>query len=209
MKLLHINSSEKKHSVSRNTTAGFVEVWQHAYPHGEVIDRDLTTGGLPGITDEFVGAMYTPADKRTEKHNIDLAVSNVLINELKEADLIVIGSPMYNFGISAPLKAWLDLVIRAGETVDFSQRPPKGLLLGKRVVVVTSRGGNYDAGTPAAAFDFQEPYLRHVLGVMGLKDLTFIHVDRQGQGEDIAQQVRIRATKQIEDFVESLTQLAA
>lgn len=209
MKLLHIDSSFRKHSVSRAATAGFIEVWKRAYPHGEVIERDLAKGVVPHITDEFVGAMYTPADKRSPVQIQELGLSDQLIRELREADVILIGSPMYNFAISAPLKAWIDMVVRAGETVDFSQRPPVGLLHDKKVVVVTSRGGSYAPGTPTASFDFQEPYLRHILGVMGLRDITFIHVDKQSQGEEIAHQARNHATEQIEDFVEGLTQLAA
>jgi FMN-dependent NADH-azoreductase len=209
MKLLHVDSSSRKHSVSRATTAGFIEVWKRAYPHGEVIERDLAKGAVPSVTDEFVGAMYTPADQRTPMQHMELGLSDKLIAELKEADVILIGSPMYNFSISASLKGWIDMVMRAGETVDFTQRPPVGLLHGKKVVVITSRGGSYAAGTPTAAFDFQEPYLRHILSLMGLQDITFIHVEQQNRGEEPAHQARVHATEQIEDFVESLTQLAA
>jgi FMN-dependent NADH-azoreductase len=209
MKLLHIDSSARKHSLSRAVSTGFVEVWRRAYPHGEVIERDLSTGVVPHITDEWVGAMYTPADQRTPAQHMELGLSDTLIGELKEADVIVIGSPMYNFSISAPLKAWIDMVVRTGETVDFSQRPPKGLLHGKKVIVVTSRGGSYAQGTATAAFDFQEPYLRHILNLMGLHDITFVHVDRQSHGEEIAQQSRLAAAEQIEDLVEGLTLAAA
>jgi FMN-dependent NADH-azoreductase len=209
MKLLHIDSSARKHATSRAITTGFVEVWKRAYPHGELIERDLSTGLVPHITDEWVGAMYTPADMRSSAQHMELGLSDELIGELKEADVILIGSPMYNFTISAPLKAWIDMVVRTGETVDFSQRPPKGLLHGKKVIVVTSRGGSYAPGTPTAPFDFQEPYLRHILTLMGLHDITFIHVDRQSYGEDIAHQVRLEAAEQIEDLVEGLTLAAA
>jgi FMN-dependent NADH-azoreductase len=209
MKLLHIDSSARKHSLSRAVASGFVEVWKRAYPHGEVMERDLAKGLMPHITDEWVGAMYTPADQRTPIQYMELGLSDKLIDELKEADVIVIGSPMYNFSISAPLKAWIDMVVRTGETVDFSHRPPLGLLHGKKVVVVTSRGGSYAPGTATAPFDFQEPYLRHILGLMGMHDVTFIHVDRQSHGDEIAHQVRTHATEQIEDFIEALTLAAA
>lgn len=209
MKLLQVDSSARKHSMSRAITAGFAEVWKRAYPHGEVIHRDLSTGLIPHVTDEFVGAMYTPKDQRTPMQHMELGLSDKLISELREADVILIGSPMYNFSISAPLKGWIDMVARNGETVDYSQRPPKGLLHGKKVIVVTSRGGSYAPGTPTASFDFQEPYLRHVLNLMGLTDITFIHVDRQNHGEEIAHQVRLAAASQIEDLVEGLTLAAA
>ncbi|HEY1990851.1 MAG TPA: NAD(P)H-dependent oxidoreductase [Gammaproteobacteria bacterium] len=209
MKLLHIDSSARAHSLSLAISTGFVEVWKRAYPLGEVIERDLARGPVPAVTDEFVGAMYTPADQRTPMQHMELGLSDQLIAELKAADVILIGSPMYNFHISAPLKGWIDMVVRAGETVDFTQRPPQGLLQGKKAIVVTSRGGSYAAGTPTAAFDFQEPYLRHILSLMGLQDLTFIHVDRQSHGEDIAHQSRLAATRRIEDLVEGLALAAA
>lgn len=209
MKLLHVNSSSRTQSVSRAATAGFVEVWKRFNPHGEVIERDLSTGVVPHVTDEWVGAMYTPADKRSPEQHMELGLSDKLIAELKEADVILIGSPMYNFSISAPLKGWIDMVVRAGETVDFTQRPPLGLLHGKKVVIMTSRGGNYAAGTPTASVDFQEPYLRHIFSLMGLRDITFIHVDRQNYGEEIARQVRMEVTAQIEGLLEDLTLAAA
>lgn len=209
MKLLHIDSSFRKHSVSRAVTAGFIEVWKRTYPQGEIIERDLAKQVMPHITDEWVGAMHTPADQRSPMQHMELGLSDQLIKEVKAADVILIGSPMYNFSISAPLKAWIDMVVRTGETVDFSQRPPVGLLHGKRVVVVTSRGGRYAVGTPTAPFDFQEPYLRHILGLMGMHDVTFIHVDRQSQGEEGAHQSRLEATQQIESWVEELTPAAA
>ena len=209
MKLLHVNSSSRTQSVSRTATAGFVEVWKRFYPRGEIIERDLATGVVPHITDEWVGAMHTPADQRSPEQHMELGLSDKLIAELKEADVILIGSPMYNFSISATLKGWIDMVVRAGETVDFTQRPPLGLLHRKKVVIMTSRGGSYAPGTPTAPFDFQEPYLRHIFSLMGLSDITFIHVDRQNYGQEIAHQVRMEVTAEIETLLEDLTLAAA
>ena len=209
MKLLRIDSSARNHSLSRAVSSGFVEAWKRAHPRGEVIERDLSQGPMPQVTDEWAGAIYTPAEQRTQLQRLELGFSDKLIRELKEADTIVIGSPMYNFSISAPLKAWIDMVVRTGETVDFSQRPPLGLLHGKKVVVITTRGGSYAEGTVTAPLDFQEPYLRHILGLMGLHDITLIHVDRQSHGDEIAHQVRMHATEQIENFVATLTLAAA
>src|SRR5215472_10214118 len=135
MKLLYVNSSSRQHSISQAVAHGFVEVWKRANPDGEVTERDLARSLVPHVTDEFVGAMYTPADQRTPAQHMELGLSDTLIGELKAADVIVIGSPMYNFTISAPLKGWIDMVVRTGETVDFSQRPPAGLLHGKKVIV--------------------------------------------------------------------------
>jgi FMN-dependent NADH-azoreductase len=127
---------------------------------------------------------------------------------LQAADVIVLGSPMYNFGISAALKAWIDLIIRQGKTVDFSVRPPAGLVQGKKLVLITARGGQYTPGTPTAAFDFQEPYLRHVLGVIGLKDITVIHADRQLYGAEIAALSQREVVEQMDRFIGGVAQAA-
>jgi len=95
----------------------------------------------------------------------------------------VIGAPMYNFGVTTGLRSWFDYVLRAGETFSYSAAGPKGLLGGKRVIVIESRGGLYSAG-PASAIDFQEPYLRHLLGFVGITDVTFVHAEKIGYGPE-------------------------
>jgi FMN-dependent NADH-azoreductase len=96
---------------------------------------------------------------------------------------VVIGAPMYNFSIPASLKAWIDQIVRIGKTFGYGPNGPRGLLGEKKVVVITARGGAYEKGTAAEAFDFQEPYLRHILGFMGLTDVTFIHAENQAREE--------------------------
>jgi FMN-dependent NADH-azoreductase len=120
-------------------------------------------------------------------------LSNELIAELRNADTIVIGAPMYNFSISTGLRAWFDYVLRAGETFSYSEAGPLGLLKGKRVIVIESRGGLYSEG-PAKAIDFQEPYLRQLLGFMGLTDVAFIHAEKIGFGPD-AREAALSAAK--------------
>ena len=93
----------------------------------------------------------------------------------------MIGAPMYNFSISSPLKSWIDQVVRLGKTVSYGPNGPQGLLAGKRVVVITSRGGAYEKGTEREAFDFQEPYLRHIFAFIGLTDVAFVHAENQGK----------------------------
>jgi FMN-dependent NADH-azoreductase len=123
------------------------------------------------------GTPATPEEHRAR------ALSDELIAELREADTIVIGAPMYNFSVATGLRSWFDYVLRAGETFSYSSAGPKGLLTGKRVIVVESRGGLYSEG-PASAIDFQEPYLRHLLGFIGLTDVTFIHAEKIGYGPE-------------------------
>jgi FMN-dependent NADH-azoreductase len=183
MKLLRIDSSARRNSVSRQLTGRFVEAWKQEHPGGQVVERDLTTTTIPPITDEFTQAMHTDPAARTAEHKRALAVSDTLVEELLAADTIVIGSPMYNFAIPAPLKGWIDQIVRVGKTVLFGAGGAQGLLKGKKVYVITSRGGAYNPGTPTERFDYQEPYLRHILAFVGLTDVTFIHAENQKPGE--------------------------
>jgi FMN-dependent NADH-azoreductase len=210
MNLLQIDSSAREtQSTSRSLTTRFAAAWQAANPHGRVKHRDLARMPLSHVTDQWVQARDTDPAKLTPEQRATLALSDELIAELKDADLIVLGSPMYNFGISASLKAWIDLIVRQGHTVDFTARPPVGLLAGKQLILITAQGGQYTPGSPTAAFDFQEPYLRHILGVLGFKDITAIHADRQLYGEETAALSRREATAQIERVISEVSQAAA
>ncbi|HTD24045.1 MAG TPA: NAD(P)H-dependent oxidoreductase [Terriglobales bacterium] len=183
MKLLQIDSSARQTgSVTRRLTAKFTEEWRKNHPGGEVIQRDLSVTALPLITDHW-GATQLEDSKLTPVQRSYLSTSNELIEELKAADTVVIGAPMYNFSISSLLKAWIDQIVRVGKTVAYGPKGRQGLLQKKKVVVITSRGGAYEKGTAAEAFDFQEPYLRHILGFIGLTDVTFIHAENQGREE--------------------------
>jgi FMN-dependent NADH-azoreductase len=149
----------------------------------------LTTTNLAGVR----GVPTTDAELAAR------ALSDQLIAELRTADTIVIGAPMYNFSIPTGLRAWFDYVLRAGETFSYSEAGPRGLLGGKRVIVIESRGGLYSEG-PAQAIDFQEPYLRHLLGFMGLADVAFIRAEKIGFGSDAREAALIGATKKISVF---------
>lgn len=164
------------------------------------MNRDLATTPMPLITDEWIQAVFVDSAVQTEDQRRAIATSDVLIAELMVADLIVIGAPMHNFTISWPLKAWIDHIVRLGKTVVYDAKGPKGLLTGKKVVIITSRGGGYHAGAPAAQRDFQEPYLRTVLGFVGLTDVTFIHAENQYHSE-LAEPGRVAALEQIEQLI--------
>jgi len=182
MKLLQIDSSARASSVTRRLTAKFAEEWRKNHPDGEVIQRDLSAMAFPLITDDW-GATYLEDSKLTLAQRSYLSTSDELIEELKAADTVVIGSPMYNFSIPSLLKAWIDQIVRLGKTVGYGPNGPQGLLTRKRVVIITSRGGAYEKGSPREAFDFQEPYLLHILGFIGLTDVTFIHAENQAREE--------------------------
>src|SRR3981189_551900 len=180
MKLLQIDSSARTSSITRKLTTRFAEEWKKNNPDGRVIQRHLHTTNLPPITDEW-NATHLDASQLTPEQKKYLSMSDELIQELEGADTVVIGAPMYNFTIPSSLKAWIDQVVRIGKTVGYGPNGPHGLLTKKKGVVVTSRGGDYEKGTPRQAFDFQEPYLRHILGFIGLTDVTFIHAEKQGR----------------------------
>jgi FMN-dependent NADH-azoreductase len=182
MKLLQIDSSARSSSVTRQLTAKFVEEWKKNQPDGEVIQRDLATTMFPHITDDWGAARLEPSQLTPAQRNY-LSMSDHLIEELEAADIIVIGAPMHNFAIPSSLKAWIDQIVRLGKTFGYGPSGVRGLLAKKRVIVVTARGGAYPKGTPGEKLDFQEPYLRHILGFIGLTDVTFIHAENQARAE--------------------------
>lgn len=141
--------------------------------------RDLSEG-LPFVDEAWIGANFTPADKRSEAQNAKLAFSDGLVEETKTADTLVIALPIYNFGIPAALKAWIDLVARAGLTFKYTESGPVGLLDGKRAIILLASGG-----TPMGSeIDYATPYLRHALSFIGITDVTFIAADGLGKDAD-------------------------
>jgi FMN-dependent NADH-azoreductase len=173
-------------SKSSEVAEEFVRSWQDKHPGAQVVTRDLGADPVPHLALEHLGALMTPAEKRTAEQHENVAAADALIAEAEEADTIVIASPMYNFSISSNLKAWIDHVTRAGRTFRYTQEGgPEGLLKNKKVIVVTGRGGVYSEGG-MSAFDFQEPYLRTILGFIGLTNVTFIHVEGLKINKDAA-----------------------
>jgi len=148
-----------------------------------VIGRDLA-GGLPQIDEAWIDANFTEADDRTPDQRAALALSDRLVAELQTADTVVIGMPVYNFGVPAALKAWIDQVARARVTFRYTPEGPVGLLEGKRAVIVAASGGT---GIDSE-IDFATPYLRHVLGFIGIEDVTVIVADRQMGDPDAARE---------------------
>src|ERR1700680_3922069 len=182
MRLLRIDSSARNVSVTRQLTARSAEEWKKNHPDGDVIYRDLSATKLPPITDDW-SATRLEESKLTPAQRSYLSTSDELIEELRAADTVVIGAPMYNFSIPSSLKAWIDQIVRLGKTVGYGPNGPQGLLARKKVIVITSRGAAYEKGTARGAFDFQEPYLLHILAFIGLTDVTFIHAENQGRAE--------------------------
>src|SRR5262249_20789612 len=143
-------------------------------PRSSVVVRDLVKEPLPHIGEDFVTGLGTPAERRTAAQKSAIALSDQLIAELFAADVIVIASSMINFGVSSTLKTYIDYVLRSGSTFRYTQGGPQGLVKGKKAYIVQASGGVYSEG-PARATDFQDTYLRHVLGFVGITDVETIH----------------------------------
>jgi FMN-dependent NADH-azoreductase len=169
--LLQLDASPLETSVSRELTREFVVSWKTANPGGTVLYRDLARLTPAPISQPWIHAAYTPADSRTAEQNALLATSEALIHELESADEIVIGVPMHNFSVSVSLKLWIDQIVRSGRTFAYGATGPAGLLKGKKATLLVASGGVYSPGTPAAAFDFGEPYLKMILGFIGITDV--------------------------------------
>jgi FMN-dependent NADH-azoreductase len=200
MNILNVRSSATgAASVSNQLADRFLEAILDATPGANVTVRDIGAAPLPHLTAETVGAIRGAAETEAEREA--LALSDDLVAELQAADLIVIGSPMYNFGISSALKAWFDHVLRAGITFRYTEAGPEGLLKGKKAVVIQSRAGFYSEG-PAAGMDGQEPHLRTLLGFVGIDDVSWVRAEKLAFGPEAA-------AAAIEAAAEELARLAA
>lgn len=183
MKLLHIDSSVLgPNSVSRQVSAAAVERLRQANPGLVVTYRDLTQTPLAHLTGLHLaaGAGATPDPSVRD----DVAAGTAVLEEFLAADVVVIGAPMYNFTIPSQLKAWIDRILVAGKTFKYGTGGVEGLAGNKRVVIAISRGGYYGAGSPMAALEHLESYLRGVFGFIGVENLAFIPVDGIKVGPD-------------------------
>jgi FMN-dependent NADH-azoreductase len=173
MKLLHLDASALgAYSVSRGLTAAIVAEFVQNHQGVEVTYRDLHAAPL--------GHWGLPAGENDPA----AAESAAVLEEFLAADVVVIGAPMYNFGITSSLKAWIDRIAVAGKTFRYTANGPEGLAGGKRVIIASSRGGVYSHGAPAAGMDFQEPYLRALLGFLGVTDIEFVRAEGLAMSDD-------------------------
>jgi FMN-dependent NADH-azoreductase len=185
--VLVLNSSALGNaSVSRQLTDAAVARLRSQNPDLVVVTRDLGETPIPHLTNDGATAIRG-AEPANAAQATARDLSNELIDELKSADIIVIGAPMYNFGIPSVLKSWFDHVLRAGVTFRYTETGPEGLVTGKRAIVIESRGGFYSEG-PAQSFDSQEPHLRTLLGFIGITDVTFIRAEKLAFGPEAREQ---------------------
>lgn len=181
MKILQINASARSEGAnSTRIASAVVERLLAANPGSVLKVRDLAKDPVPVLDAAELGALFTPPEKRTPEQAASVAARDALIAEVQEADAIVLGVPMYNFGNPVQLKAWIDAIARAGVTFRYTSSGPEGLLTGKTAYVALARGGRH-RGTPG---DLQTPYLKTVLGFLGITDVRFIYAEGLNMGEE-------------------------
>ena len=194
--LLHIDSSPRATSVSSRLAAAFVAKWRQQHPADTVVHHNTSHENIPYLSEAAVDAFFTPAAGLTAGQKRVLATSDRLVDELLAADVLVLGVPMWNLSIPASLKAWIDLVVREGRTFAFTPQGVAPLVPpGKKVFVFSTRGGAYPAGTPFHSLDHQEPYLRTILGILGLAEIEFIHAEHQSDAPGAACEGLARAER--------------
>lgn len=195
MNILHITSSARgSASYSNRVATNVVDEISARNPGAVVTERNLATDPLPHIDDDFVAATKSAAGPQTERQRAQLAQSDALVDELLASDLIVMAAPMINFTIPSNLKTWIDHVARAGRTFSYSEKGPQGLVTGKQVILVAARGGVYAQNN---ALDFQVPYLKSVLGFLGMTDVVVIEVEGTAYGPEVAEKAVVAATAKL------------
>jgi FMN-dependent NADH-azoreductase len=198
MNILHIDSSILgDHSVSRQLTAAIVDRLLALAPDSRVTHRDVATNPLPQFTGAVAMGRGMPAEQRSAAVTADVAILDAVLAEVLAADTIVIGAPMYNFGIPSQLKAWLDALAVAGTTFRYGANGPEGLLGGRRVIVASTRGGLYGADTPNASADHQESYLRSFFGFLGIRDLEIVRAEGVMMGAEVKERAVQAALQQV------------
>jgi FMN-dependent NADH-azoreductase len=173
--LLHLDSSPLESSISRELTREFVKTWKTAHPHGAVIERDLAVHPPAPIDAMWVGSVHTPEAARSSEQAAALAISDQLIAELETADEYILGVAMHNFSVPSVLKLWIDQIARNGRTFTYDESGAEGLLKGKKATIVIASGAVYEPGTPMGAMNFVEPYLKTILGFLGVTEVRFVN----------------------------------
>ena len=201
MNVLQINSSVRgKASHSTRLANRIVERLRDADPGATLTVRDLGLSPPPVLDEAALGALFTPASQRTPEQAARAALDDALIAEIQAADAVVLGVPMYNFGVPASLKNWIDAIAKAGVTFRYSEKGPEGLLQGKQVYVALTRGGKY-RNTPA---DTQVPYLKTVFGFLGMTDISFVYAEGLAMGAESERHAISSAYEQIDAILHPL-----
>jgi FMN-dependent NADH-azoreductase len=195
MNILQINSSARSNgSESTRLADAIVARLQAAHPGAALTRRDLAADPHPPIDEATLGALFTPADQRTPEQAARVALDDALIAQAQAADVLVIGAPMYNFGMTTQLKSWFDAIARAGMTFRYTATGPEGLLKNKKVYVTLARGGMHKNG----ASDTQVPHLKTLLGFLGMTDVTFVYSEGLGMGPEAVAKAQAQADADVD-----------
>lgn len=187
--ILHLDTSPRgERSISRTLAKQFVSDWQSAHPDHTVVYRDIGHDPVPFVTEAWIAGAFTPPDQHTPEMAAAIQVSDQLVDEFLAADRYVFSLPMYNFGISANFKAYIDQIVRAGRTFAVDENGYKGLVHNKNAVFILAQGGTYPEGSPAQAYDLQTPYLKLIFGFMGITDIEFVYADNLMTGGEVREQ---------------------
>jgi len=200
-KVLVITASPRgERSVSRALSTHFAQLWAQHHPQDTVLLRDLGHHPVPHVTEPWVVGSFAPPEAQSPESKAAIAVSDQLVEEFLGCDRFIFGVPMYNFHIPSTFKAYIDQIVRAGKTFAVGPNGYEGLVKGKKALFITSSGGSYLPGTPAAAFNFQEPYLRAIFGFIGVTEVQFVAADNLNQGEDPAKVSRQKAEAALKEL---------
>ena len=201
MNVLQVNSSVRRDASHSTRLANrIVQRLRDADPDATHTVRDVGLKPHPVLDEAALSALFTPTSQRTPEQAARVTLDDTLIAEIQAADVVVLGVPMYNFGVPASLKNWIDAIARAGVTFRYTEKGPEGLLKGKKVYVALTRGGKY-RNTPA---DTQVPYLKTVFSFLGLTDVAFVYAEGLNFGADAEQMAINSAYQQIEEALDRL-----
>ncbi|MGH7884845.1 MAG: FMN-dependent NADH-azoreductase [Thermodesulfobacteriota bacterium] len=209
-KLLHIDASPRGvRSHSRRLTKEFIDICMGARSEDTVIYRDIGHNPPPHVDEAWIAAAFASPDKRTQKMQETLKISNDLIDELLASDILIIGLPMYNFSVPSTFKAYIDQIVRIGRTFDFDpddqSQPYKPLVHGKRSFIIVSTGDSgYESGGNLSELNHLDPYMRTIFGFIGITDLTFVHVGNDEFGGEKLANSLINARAKIAELTSTL-----
>ena len=192
--VLHLDASARgDRSVSRTLTKAFITRWQTAHPDNTIAYRDIGHYPVPLVTESWIAAAFSSPEQHTPEQAEAIRVSNELVDEFLAADRYVFGVPMYNFSIPATFKAYIDQIVRVGRTFSVDADGYKGLVKGKKMLIITARGGSYPKDTAFHSYDLQEPYLRLIFGFIGITDIEIVHADNLMGGDEAKEESIARA----------------
>lgn len=199
MHILHLDASPRgDRSISRALTQEFMTVWNRIHPKDSMIYRDIGRHPVPPIDEAWIAAAFCPPDQLTPGLSEALRISDQLIDEFLAADCYVFGIPMYNYSVPANFKAYIDQIVRVRRTFIVGAAGYEGIVKGKKMLVITTRGGSYSSGP----LDFQEPFLRAVFELIGITDITFIHAENLAMGAEERQCSLTAARQAIQRVIE-------